>query len=476
MNLVSALKEVLEQQFSAARSTFTVSNFNAGSSASSPHPRARAKTQAQNVAEEVDELEETMDLDLQREAITPSVRSNGDVALEDIQMVDAEEQTANKSALPSPVQLGTRLSHSETSSSSSRPVLISNTRQLSGRTENDPIPIDDEEDHEVVKKGPSTPSNSTPAKRKRAVPVIELDDSSEPEGSKMVPIKPTPASSSTPRTPANPRTINDIPSLRATVTLRSSPPPSTRPTIPSILVSRDADVPRPPKRVRISSKEPTYGRQPTLTQMLVDHSHDADEEGFTSEDQPSDIPVADAGADSHLESDSLVDSSNADQEQTSDDQAGPARPEVVRTARHRDITIQFEMDSLRSNWRRHLQAQTFVRPDHDPAGASELSESASALLLDAGLGSSSGQKADEALSRVISKEDFAEGGMEVLGQFNLGFIIVRSNHQRKSASRGSVSGKELDDLFIIDQHAADEKYNFETLQRTTKIQGQSLLK
>lgn len=46
--------------------------------------------------------------------------------------------------------------------------------------------------------------------------------------------------------------------------------------------------------------------------------------------------------------------------------------------------------------------------------------------------------------------------MKVLGQFNLGFILARL---------GS-------DLFIIDQHATDEKYNFETLQRTCTLNAQ----
>ncbi|KIJ49649.1 hypothetical protein M422DRAFT_161270 [Sphaerobolus stellatus SS14] len=70
--------------------------------------------------------------------------------------------------------------------------------------------------------------------------------------------------------------------------------------------------------------------------------------------------------------------------------------------------------------------------------------------------------ADE-LSRVIHKEDFAS--MDILGQFNLGFIITRK--RTTSAS---------DDLFIVDQHASDEKYNFETLQHTTKIESQKLFK
>ena len=49
--------------------------------------------------------------------------------------------------------------------------------------------------------------------------------------------------------------------------------------------------------------------------------------------------------------------------------------------------------------------------------------------------------------------------MEILGQFNLGFIITKLG----------------DDLFIVDQHATDEKYNFENLQRDTVIQSQKLI-
>lgn len=65
--------------------------------------------------------------------------------------------------------------------------------------------------------------------------------------------------------------------------------------------------------------------------------------------------------------------------------------------------------------------------------------------------------AEQELKTEISKDDFCR--MEILGQFNLGFIIVRLD----------------DDLFIIDQHATDEKYNFETLQKTTCIQYQPMV-
>ncbi|KAH8407632.1 hypothetical protein KR222_008283, partial [Zaprionus bogoriensis] len=69
---------------------------------------------------------------------------------------------------------------------------------------------------------------------------------------------------------------------------------------------------------------------------------------------------------------------------------------------------------------------------------------------------SQNQNAEAELQREISKSDFAR--MQIIGQFNLGFIIVKLE----------------DDLFIVDQHAADEKYNFETLQRVTQLEHQRL--
>ena len=65
--------------------------------------------------------------------------------------------------------------------------------------------------------------------------------------------------------------------------------------------------------------------------------------------------------------------------------------------------------------------------------------------------------ATTALERVFRKSDFAK--MRVVGQFNLGFIL---------AVLGS-------DLFIVDQHASDEIFNFERLQRTTTLNRQPLI-
>ncbi len=67
------------------------------------------------------------------------------------------------------------------------------------------------------------------------------------------------------------------------------------------------------------------------------------------------------------------------------------------------------------------------------------------------------EAADRELQRAFQKEDFAS--MHVIGQFNLGFILARLG----------------DNLFIIDQHAADEKYNFERLQQITRLNKQPML-
>lgn len=67
------------------------------------------------------------------------------------------------------------------------------------------------------------------------------------------------------------------------------------------------------------------------------------------------------------------------------------------------------------------------------------------------------KKAESELQKQISKDMFPK--MTILGQFNKGFILTRLGA----------------DIFIIDQHASDEKYNFEMLQRTTVLQNQKLV-
>lgn len=67
------------------------------------------------------------------------------------------------------------------------------------------------------------------------------------------------------------------------------------------------------------------------------------------------------------------------------------------------------------------------------------------------------------LDLTVHKQDFT--AMEVVGQFNLGFILVR----RTSKDTGAT------ELFVVDQHASDEKFNFERFQRDTVLNHQKLV-
>jgi DNA mismatch repair protein PMS2 len=137
------------------------------------------------------------------------------------------------------------------------------------------------------------------------------------------------------------------------------------------------------------------------------------------------------------------------------------RDEITSTAANGEVKLSFDLDRLRDSKRkrRRLGPRTATPKD------------AYSALKDGGISSAAGienrdlASAEEALSRTISKSDFEN--IEVLGQFNKGFIIARLRRQ---------GDKGTDDLFIIDQHASDEKYNFETLQQTTVIKAQSLIR
>lgn len=73
-------------------------------------------------------------------------------------------------------------------------------------------------------------------------------------------------------------------------------------------------------------------------------------------------------------------------------------------------------------------------------------------------------QAENKLSLTVTKADFAR--MRIIGQFNLGFIL---------AVRPASHSQDQDELFIIDQHAADEKYSYERFRRTTTLQSQRLV-
>jgi DNA mismatch repair protein PMS2 len=123
------------------------------------------------------------------------------------------------------------------------------------------------------------------------------------------------------------------------------------------------------------------------------------------------------------------------------------------------VTLRCNLNKIRHTWL-HLER---AKP-----APSELSSTASTVrdALDTANveNAEDNAKASAALSRIITKTDFNK--MQVVGQFNLGFIVTRWQKYEEG----------LDDLFVIDQHAADEKYNFETLQQTTVIESQRLFR
>jgi len=132
------------------------------------------------------------------------------------------------------------------------------------------------------------------------------------------------------------------------------------------------------------------------------------------------------------------------------------------TSKSRDPTFQYEQrlriskDSLATklaSW-----SSSLFKPDDFTSSDS--------LGLDAG-----SADAEEKLSLTISKGDFAK--MKIIGQFNLGFVLaVRPGDGPESIRSGD---SREDELFIVDQHASDEKYNFERLQACTVVQSQRLV-
>ncbi|RJE19146.1 DNA mismatch repair protein [Aspergillus sclerotialis] len=111
-------------------------------------------------------------------------------------------------------------------------------------------------------------------------------------------------------------------------------------------------------------------------------------------------------------------------------------------------TIQSQMDKLQDS----LQSQTIE--------VSKAKGEAEAAL--------SQETAEESLSLTVTKDDFSK--MRIIGQFNLGFIIATRSSDDRSDGLPS-----KDELFIIDQHASDEKFNFERLQAETVVQNQRLV-
>jgi DNA mismatch repair ATPase MutL len=75
--------------------------------------------------------------------------------------------------------------------------------------------------------------------------------------------------------------------------------------------------------------------------------------------------------------------------------------------------------------------------------------------------------AEDILRTKVHKDDFRR--MRIIGQFNLGFIMAALPVITSDVNQSDY------DIFIIDQHASDEKFRFETLSRQLRIQKQRLV-
>ena len=151
-------------------------------------------------------------------------------------------------------------------------------------------------------------------------------------------------------------------------------------------------------------------------------------------------------------------------------------PEILKTTDSAsDVSLRFDTDKVVNVWRQiRERSLQMMQGGNDKRKEVLIS---SKVLVDAGVSNTENdERAVDALARVIEKEDFAS--MDVVGQFNLGFIIARRRKDASPSSSVSISQElqVMDDLFIVDQHASDEKYNFETLQLTTRIQSQKLFR
>jgi DNA mismatch repair protein PMS2 len=179
------------------------------------------------------------------------------------------------------------------------------------------------------------------------------------------------------------------------------------------------------------------------------NSSRADDNDDTSNEQPTLDSISDGAPSSSSVVVASTSSSSLD--------LSAVRTEIVRTVVGDTPPLAFDLERTTNAWSAYLErSRSLVTPHAPPTRSSSDLERADLEADD--------ENATAALARVLSKADF--GSMDVVGQFNRGFIVTRL---RKIKAEGST-----DDLFIVDQHASDEKYNFETLQATSRLESQRL--
>jgi DNA mismatch repair protein PMS2 len=136
---------------------------------------------------------------------------------------------------------------------------------------------------------------------------------------------------------------------------------------------------------------------------------------------------------------------------------------IKSVARHRthslDLPVPASMDAIRSRHKRLTKllatSESFKKSKSN--GSKSLSDISISNIAD------DEDIVEGMLNLSIHKNDFLK--MNLVGQFNLGFILVTKVNEKTGQK----------DLFIVDQHASDEIYNFERLQRDTVIQNQPMV-
>ena len=198
---------------------------------------------------------------------------------------------------------------------------------------------------------------------------------------------------------------------------------------------------------------------PDDTEMDVNSNHDSDSAIHSAETAALDL-VGQAGNNPSLDKGADMDSHDI-----------AHRPEIMRTTGGGQVSLRFDLSRISDTWRRLGER---VMAGSSRAVEADAVQAKDKVPIEAGVSNTDDDdKATDALARVIDKHDFE--AMEVVGQFNHGFIVARRRAPITAVGNDGEDG-EMDDLFIVDQHAADEKYNFETLQQTTSIRSQRLFR
>ncbi|XP_018645717.1 DNA mismatch repair protein PMS2, putative [Schistosoma mansoni] len=127
------------------------------------------------------------------------------------------------------------------------------------------------------------------------------------------------------------------------------------------------------------------------------------------------------------------------------------------------IEVNFSMENLRNQWKQILYSIPISNNDNNLYNIPNTTDNSiddkhiEENIMFGKFTSIENQEAENELTTYFKKETF--NSLKVIGQFNLGFIIAQHNQ----------------DLFIIDQHASDEKYRFEQLSENYRFKSQPLV-